>query len=701
MYISARERKIIELLLNNSKGISIQEIAEQIQVSSRTIQREIKGIERILTGHSLVLKKLTGKGIVIEGHQDLIDELWMTLSSSGREFSPSERREVILCELLKGSDPIKLTSLANDLNVTVATISNDLTTAEKWLKKFDLKSIRKKGFGITLQGSEKQKRKALGALITEKLNEYEFLEAISTGGNGFSNQLLEFIKLEKVSIVGKVIREVERQLAYTLVDNSYMSLTIHLSLALERMMQGELIIMDATILAELKKSKEYFIATQIAKDLEDIFQITIVEAEIGYITMHLQGARLRHKKKDWIEKADLTIVAGTKKLIQYVSQQLNINFQHDKQLFEGLITHIEPAIYRIEKKLEVENLLVDQIKSDYPLLFGTIQKGLEISFPFIEFPDYESTYLVMHFASSHEVYELRREVSVLAICASGIGSSKLLASRIKKEVKEITSIDISAVYHLKDLNVDQYDLILSTIEMPGFSRKYLQVNPLLTSEDIERIHNELKSNYKTLQKNEERLAIGKLPLQPKKLKSPNHLKEKLQNINIYSETVWQIINTFETFSLSSDLNHTSFIKEVCDILLGKELILYSEPVTQKLYQREKLGGLGIPGTELALYHCRSESVPKPLFVTAKLPDSILLNSMKGSDQLVSRILILLAPIELHDTELDVLSLISSTIIDNDETIQIFTSGSDQEIIQTLMSEFEEALKQIINKNQGE
>ena len=42
------------------------------------------------------------------------------------EYSPAERQNIVLSHLLKSQEPIKLLTLAKLLNVTEATISNDL-----------------------------------------------------------------------------------------------------------------------------------------------------------------------------------------------------------------------------------------------------------------------------------------------------------------------------------------------------------------------------------------------------------------------------------------------------------------------------------------------------------------------------------------------------------------------------------------------
>ncbi len=66
---------------------------------------------------------------------------------SHTEYTPEERQTMILIALLESGEPVKLVSLANDLNVTVATISNDLDKMEEKVEKHGLSLIRKGDMG--------------------------------------------------------------------------------------------------------------------------------------------------------------------------------------------------------------------------------------------------------------------------------------------------------------------------------------------------------------------------------------------------------------------------------------------------------------------------------------------------------------------------------------------------------------------------
>jgi mannitol operon transcriptional antiterminator len=703
MYISARERQIIELLLNNPKGLTVENISETIGVSSRTVHRELKNIENTLSEFQLVLVKKAGTGVYIEGEEHSKNQLQISLlKETVQEFTPKERQILLLCTLLKEREPVKLISLAQDLHVTVATVSNDLNKAEELIKDFELELVRKKGHGIEIQGSEKEKRKALGNIIVKNLNEYEFLETINQNEdenkvvyqNEVTNKLLEIVKLERMAMVSQILSGINNKLTYSMTDSAYVTFVVHLTLAVERIIQGEKVAIDDNLLAELKEAKEYLVAQQIAKELEDIFNITIPEAETGYITMHLQGARFRYEKTEWSEEEDLSIALSVKELIGNVSHAMNIDFQKDVSLFEDLLTHIKPALNRIKKSLGTHNPLTEKIKADYEVLYSKVEVGLKEVFPNTEFPEDEIAFIVLHFGSAMETHYYNEEIKMLVICSSGIGSSKMLASRIRKELKEVTHVDVSSLSELKKKNLEQYDIILSTISMPGFTREYLLVNPLLTNDEVKKIRERLKTKIQNNGRSKELLRQYTVP-KVEQINDVDQMTEMFNAVHQLSESIIRILQNFSIQRIPFSPALSTALVEVCKQTQRMGLLTNYFEVSNKLLEREKRGGLGIPNTTMALFHCRSRFVKQPTFLIFTLEESIPIKAMNDTTITLKTVLLLLSPESVNEYELEVLSTISSAIIENEQTLRTFASGNYNAIYAELGKAFQKILKEKI------
>src|SRR5690242_11998735 len=98
MRISSRSRRILELLLRNDHDLTAAQIAEEIQVSSRTVHRELAAVEEILRAEGARLLKKSGSGIRLQGNQAALDRLAQLVSVSEEiEYSPEERQIYLLC----------------------------------------------------------------------------------------------------------------------------------------------------------------------------------------------------------------------------------------------------------------------------------------------------------------------------------------------------------------------------------------------------------------------------------------------------------------------------------------------------------------------------------------------------------------------------------------------------------------------------
>jgi len=183
---------------------------------------------------------------------------------------------MILCLLFESSEPVKLFALANELRVTVATISADLLKLEEQVKPFKLSIVKRRGYGIEISGSEKAKRRAMSYTIAKTLKEDEFLSLIkeriekvsASQEDSISERLLHLVDREKLLIIENVMQDLQRVLPFPITDSAYVGLLVHLALAIERILLGENIEMDHIYLEQLKQEPEFAIAQEIIDKMD-------------------------------------------------------------------------------------------------------------------------------------------------------------------------------------------------------------------------------------------------------------------------------------------------------------------------------------------------------------------------------------------------------------------------------------------------
>ena len=73
MEFTPRISQILKILLANGTPIGKQEIAEELGVSKRTVQREFEYLELCIRKYNLKLVNYKGKGVILEGNvEDLV-----------------------------------------------------------------------------------------------------------------------------------------------------------------------------------------------------------------------------------------------------------------------------------------------------------------------------------------------------------------------------------------------------------------------------------------------------------------------------------------------------------------------------------------------------------------------------------------------------------------------------------------------------
>ncbi|MFC0471414.1 BglG family transcription antiterminator [Halalkalibacter kiskunsagensis] len=699
MYISARERKILELLLNTREETTVKDLANELTVSSRTVHRDLKGVEETLKEYNLRLNKKSGFGIHVIGDNEVKEKLRMFLFNlSHNEYTPEERQTIICSELLDTTEPVKLVSLANDLNVTIATISNDLNKVEERLAPFDLTLVRKRGYGVEITGSETAKRRAMSKLIIDNIDEFEFISIMketiqrksSQTVDTVTDRLLGLVEKKKLLIIEKQIDQIKNDLPYSIADSAYIGLVVHLALAIERIQQGEDINFDADYLESLKETKEFKVAQKIVAGLEEVFRITISHGEVGYITMHLMGAKLRNDHDDLLEDTSLQVGLLAQNLIRFISKEMDRDLTNNMPLFQGLVAHLRPAMYRMKQQMRISNPLLTKIEHDYHDLFILLEKGVKEIFTELHVPKEEIGYLVMHFASALIHKGEGKERKILVVCSSGIGTSKMLSTKLEQEISGLKTVNAS-LFDLEEMHVKEFDAIVSTIPLKKFNNEYLLVSPLLSEEDIDKIKRHLQDKKELLGE----VKLGKED--DRNQVNSGVFLQGIEKVKNYTTAIYQILNGFSITNLKAPVSIEKALFNLCEHLYATNVISHIDGVIEELLRREEIGGLGIPDTSLALYHTRSDEIQVPSFTISRLSHPLSVKAMDESTIEINTILLMLSPKDSNEETLELLSGISSLIIRDEDCIETFQSSSKEDLENLLATELKAIYEMKVNK----
>jgi mannitol operon transcriptional antiterminator len=689
MFITSREKAIIELIVKTSGKHTVHSLSAYLNVSGRTIQRNLKSIEGVLKQHQLELMRTPADGLFISGKNENIYRLIQQLAESEpTDETPEERKLRLLVTLLEGGSSFKMSVLANELGISISSLTTILDEVADWLAKFNVTLTRKRGVGVEVAADEGSRRNALASFSIVYFYE-EIIDSLYSLQKGQVSALpvLGFYEPELLLATYESLGIVLDQEGVNLVDSDFVGLVVHICLSIQRVRRGNVLQSQGTP----DESREYSLMKSVADILRERLSVTITEADVAFWSVILRGSKLQEPGATYYDSVFLGHLV--KKLVSDVSAKLTVDLTDDFSLYQGLMAHMGPSIFRLQQKMELFNPLTDEIKKKYPVLFLAVKDSLELEFPDMRFPDAEVAYIVLHFGSALLMNEEKVKVDAVIVCPTGIGASKMLASRIKKELKIINPVGILSLNDFRDADPDDYDIVISTVRLPFTNLDYILVSPLLSEEDIAIIQTYVQNNI-------ERITSRKYlkPVKPVKIeKKPTEIRGLLQEIKDVHTSIESILDHFRVYRKQSVTDHFTVMNEMVQQAKLDGLVTNEGKVMDKLMEREQRGGLGIPGTNMGLFHCLDPHVTQLVFQVAHLDQPFLIKGMNGKPMEMKSLLLMLAPEGLSERENEILSLISTSLIENQASMMIYSSTNEAMIYRKLEELFLDYVQQNLIK----
>jgi len=477
MDLSNRQRQAIAILLENDKEVTLGTIAEALDVSPRTVHRELSRLGPLLEPWGLTVKGRSGQGVQMVGEPHRLAAFQASLGGvPDRSLTAADRRWMGLTLLLESPISVKFYALELELGVGTSVVRTELDALKTWLEPFELSLVRRRGFGVAVEGPEYQKRLALGAALATRFDETELLALFRDAGVRDPSPAAEAFLFERFprSVVTRIDELVEvssRKESWDWAPFAGLSLTLHLATSLQRAAAG--FGLDRVPAAAGDRGP----ARRLLESLTQAFGVEFPVAEVEWTALLLEASK-PNRAPNRAPAPDL--LKGVHDLVGSAVRRTGFPFDRDAVLLEGLAAHWGPALARLAHRLPFANALLPEILARFPDLSEVVAGALTEVYPRLAVPPEEIGYLVLHFAASVE--RSHRETvpfRALIVCSSGIGTSHMLASRIRAEVPEIEVVAALSWFEVKDFSRDRYDLLISTIPLPLPTEDYVVVSPLL------------------------------------------------------------------------------------------------------------------------------------------------------------------------------------------------------------------------------
>lgn len=486
--ILERQQLLLKCLLEADEFRPVKRFAQQLSCSDKTIRNDLIYWEE----NGIPIERVSGKGVRIPlEKRSCVAE---SIAKSPKDGAPSteERRRKILFELLEGkNERISIQSLSDQYFVSKTSIVNDLSVIEHKLKPYHL-FLKKDVRGTALRGEETDIRRALVDLIC--LTVTKRLEPLQDEPSRIDYDTLCELEThfgkERVAKVEHMIEDAEEFLAYKITEPYYINLITHILILVDRI-QGNNMIYGPTELPPKVSadSKFYSAAKQLAADIAKSFHVRLNEAEVFYLYRYLTSSggvmeTLSAEHEPYVEKIAADMIDLCLKIFP-------LRFSFTQSLYQALLLHLRPMLNRIMYKIYIRNPILSGVKSEFPeamLLLKLIMIKIQLKYHLPEIREDEIAYLAVYLQNAVE--EVINRKRVIIVCSSGVGTSHLLAKRIKKYFPDWTILDIISAKQLERReSFQQVDLIVATVHLHmdlGIPVAY--VSALFNEEDEHRLH---------------------------------------------------------------------------------------------------------------------------------------------------------------------------------------------------------------------
>lgn len=626
-----REKLILQILLKNiGEALSIKEIAKATKIKERTLYREIKNLEDSLQRLGIELVKEKSR-YILKGNVSSLDSSLFETNFEDYAYSTETRLTLILCFLILNEDT-SIKDISEKLMLSYNTVASTITTIEKILFDYKLTLIRKKGQGIEIEGKEVDRRVLLISLLCNEISDEEFFTRLNNRDILSSNPFIKFLNFD---LIKKVFYENKHLDVFNLyTDSSIKKILISLNVVFLR-------ISYTTEIKENFTAQEYNSIISLLNASKEIVDFDITEDIIQFLIKILKTCRLIEQLSYFNDKYSYTLVYKINLLIKYVSEKMNVDFTQDTNLSSGLIAHVESAIKRHQMNLTEENdELLEFVLKSYNKLYLIIKSELLVVFDEINFNSTELSYIVIHFASSFEQIYRKNFIRALVICASGIGSSKILGSQIRKNIPEIKNLEYTIPSKVTKSLVNNYDVVISTIELEQ-NIDYLLIPTILKEKDISLIREKILTS-RSFRRNDF-------------VKSEDSF-----NIDKLGSACQIILKNTEYIVADNTKNN----KEILDNIFENSALVINnkEEIVDSLLDRHNKSSVVIPNTDIALFHTLDKELAEPFIIICSLNNVLAMKDAMGEEQRVEYFIIMVSPNEQEYTEL--LSQISIAILDD-------------------------------------
>lgn len=472
--IETRMKQIFDYLTLDYDYHTSKEIGKEMELSSKTIRKEIDLLNSIIKEKGAIIESKPGVGFIFKIKDNDKFKLFLKNDWYKHAYYQQEdgdknlRYENILRMFLFSNSYIKQYELAEVFHVSESQINKDIPYIRQILEGYGINLISKPYYGMKIEGDEKNIRLAIKNEIGEDPLLFE-----------------EDKNRELFKEIQEVIEDMDFGEDYYMPYVNFKNLVIHIYISILRIRQKKYIILSKDLEKNIISSKEFKIANKIVQKLQEKLKLEIPNQELTYITMHLIAKNTITDQ----EKLSNEILKISQDIIDEIYKVSKYDFRENIDFYFSLAIHLGPLINRIKYGFDMKNPILDDIKENkIAYLLAIIATNLINKKYKCKLSEDEIGYIALHIMAAMNSNATTTK-NILIVCGSGNSSAQIMKAQLNRQFKnKINKIRTTDLKSLDQIDVTGYDMIISSVKLDDvFNIPIVYVDIIFSEIDLDNI----------------------------------------------------------------------------------------------------------------------------------------------------------------------------------------------------------------------
>ncbi|SHS83155.1 Ascorbate-specific phosphotransferase enzyme IIA component [Mycobacteroides abscessus subsp. abscessus] len=606
MMIEKRPALLMKHLLKVKKT-TIMQIIDKTHLTKRQVSYDLEKINHWLKTRELPSIPYKGtKYIVIP--EKVVEYFYhhrMDDSDQDFIFSENERLSFIYLYLFIREEPISSVHLTQLLQVSKNTVISDVKKANEVNAPFLVEIRYSRQIGYHLHGNELDKRVLVQHHLSQ-LTDLPYFHKLMVLLLGNKEQI-------HIDYIMGNLNEIQKQFHLQFVEDRLNQFAYFLVLYFYRLKEKKFVRYHQDEIELIKKDSMW----DVARTLYKYHQIEELETEVCFMTIQFLGLSLGNPQS---LKSDRDILFKLcEQLVFNFESKTAIAFEKKNEAIQTLYQHFKPAYFRMKYRIPIANPLLEQIKTEHKELYMIVS---ELLLPIesllsITIPEEEIGYITIHFGAllKSPKKPVPKKKRAIVVCPSGISSSLMVKHLLESLFSEILVEKTMSLQQFSTENLEQYDLLFSTVEIES-KIPCFYVKPIMTPNEKNILVNEVYQclfgiQYKDISIKELIKTIG----QYANVYDETGLKKALSQLTFHKRVevkreekpVLSDLLKEETIQIMDQLSSWEEAVTVAAKPLVMNGVIESTYIDSMIDNIKTLGPYVVIGPEVAIPHARPES----------------------------------------------------------------------------------------------